>query len=500
MDNESGGEGERNIAAVADDQGASAAADWARSGVVALTGHPGGPPLLPPGDAATLARRVAARLAAATVRVDGAALLGERAAFTGRGRRGPVSVGGASRLLPTADGWAAVSCARPDDPALLGALVGAELPEDVWPGVSGWLSEHSGAELAERAALLGLAAAPVAGPSGAVAIPVAGHPRSVAGLLVVDFSALWAGPLCAHLLGLAGARVVKVETPQRLDGARWGNPGFYRLLHGGHRAVLLDPATPDGRRAMAALVESADIVIEASRPRALARFGLDARAAVERGAIWVSITANGRDSPRIGFGDDVAAGAGLVAHDGRGEPVFCGDALADPLTGLIAAELAMSAPENGQGRLFDIAMSKVVAATLPTTTRESPAPAARRANDGRIVDAPASQRTDATWAGDSPDNRMLDAQQAHTGRAVDAQSSQQTETAWASDGPANRQADTSRVFDVQTRRRAGTGWVVDGPDGPVSVAAPRRRAPTGDAPGPGEHTAEVLRALGIPLP
>jgi len=510
VDNESGGEGERNIAAVADDQGASAAADWARSGVVALTGHPGGPPLLPPGDAATLARRVAARLATATVRVDGAALLGERAAFTGRGRRGPVSVGGASRLLPTADGWAAVSCARPDDPALLGALVGAELPEDVWPGVASWLSDHSGAELAERAALLGLAAAPVAGPSGAVALPVAGRPRSVAGLLVVDFTALWAGPLCAHLLGLAGARVVKVETPQRLDGARWGNPGFYRLLHGGHRAVLLDPATPGGRRAIAALVESADIVIEASRPRALARFGLDAQAAVERGAIWVSITANGRDSPRIGFGDDVAAGAGLVAHDERGEPVFCGDALADPLTGLIAAELAMSAPENGQGRLFDIAMSKVVAATLPTTKRESPAPAARRADPGgtagrradygRIVDAPASQRTDATRAADDPANRMLDAQQADTGRAVDAQSSQRTETAWAGDGPGSRRADASRVFDVQTRRRAGTGWVVDGPDGPVSVAAPRRRAPAGDAPGPGEHTAEVLRALGIPLP
>ena len=38
--------------------------------------------------------------------------------------------------------------------------------------------------------------------------------------LVVDLSALWAGPLCAHLLGLAGARVVKVESLGRPDGAR----------------------------------------------------------------------------------------------------------------------------------------------------------------------------------------------------------------------------------------------------------------------------------------
>ncbi|MDX6333662.1 MAG: hypothetical protein QOG05_1002 [Streptosporangiaceae bacterium] len=377
---------------MAGDRGAGAAADWARSGVVALTGHPGEPLLVPPGEAATVASRIAARLAAATsgtghpVRVDGAGLLAERAAYTGHRRRGTISAGGGCRLLPTADGWAAVSCARPDDPPLLAALTGATLPGDPWPEVAAWLRTHTGAELAERAALLGLAATPVDG-AGAPAVPSAGPPRSPAGLLVVDFSALWAGPLCAHLLGLAGARVVKVETPQRLDGARRGHPDFYRLLHAGHRAVLLDPDTPGGRRALAALVEAADIVIEASRPRALARFGLDAEAAARQGTVWVSITAAGRGSPRIGFGDDAAAGAGLVACDGRGEPVFCGDALADPLTGLAAAELAWSAPEGGRGRLFDVAMSGVVAATL-TAPRHSPAPAAWRDGTSWMVDTP----------------------------------------------------------------------------------------------------------------
>jgi crotonobetainyl-CoA:carnitine CoA-transferase CaiB-like acyl-CoA transferase len=417
--------------------GENAVADWARSGIVALTGQPDGPPLVPPGVAATAANRIGARFG-----LDGAALLAERAALAGYARGGRVSAGGAGRLLPTADGWAAVSCARPDDPALLAALVGAELPADPWPSVAGWLRTHTGAELAERAALLGLAAAEVdpgsAGSTSATARPhstsqrrVAGlsatarphstSERSVAGLLVVDFSALWAGPLCAHLLGRAGARVVKVETPHRPDGARSGNPEFYRLLHAGHRAVTLDPATPGGRRAMLALVEAADIVIEASRPRALARFGLDAAAHVERGTIWVSITADGRDSPRVGFGDDVAAGAGLVAYDGLGEPVFCGDALADPLTGLVAAELALSAPEHGRGRLFDVSMSAVVASTL-TGAPSFPA------------------------------------------------------------------------------RRIGTGWEVDSPDGPVPVVPPRHRAATGRAPEPGEHTADVLGECGIHMP
>ncbi|MFD6064920.1 CoA transferase, partial [Rhodococcus wratislaviensis] len=292
-------------------------------------------------------------------------LLSERAAFTSSSRRGSMSPGGSCRLLPTADGWAAVSCARPDDPALLGALVSDAVDEgNPWPAVADWLRTHTGSDLAERAALLSVAAGPVSRASTPPPVPEPLHPRPVDGLLVVDFSSLWAGPLCAHLLGLAGAHVVKIETPDRPDGARRGNPDFYRLLHGGHESVVLDPTTTENRRALAALVDAADIVIEASRPRALARFGLDADAAAARGATWVSITAAGRSSDRIGFGDDLAAAAGLIANDSDGTPLFVGDALADPLTGVTAAALAMSAPAGGSGHLWDLSMSDLVASTL----------------------------------------------------------------------------------------------------------------------------------------
>jgi len=362
------------------------AAAWAESGAAALSGRPDGPPLLPPGRAAAAARDLAARFAALTgaPRLDGARLLSERAAFTGHGRRGTVSAGGACRLLPTADGWAAVSCARPDDPALLGALVRDEVGDDPWPAVEAWLRDRTGAELAERAALLGIAAAPVRPPAAPVSPPEPLAPRPVEGALVVDFSALWAGPLCAHLLGLAGARVVKVETPRRPDGARGGDRGFYDLLHAGHRSVVLDPAAADGRRALAALVDAADIVIEASRPRALAGFGLDAGAAVAAGTRWISITAGGRASGRIGFGDDVAAGAGLVCRGADLSPLFCGDAVADPLTGLTAAVLAATAPRDG-GVLWDVSMADVVAATL-TPGPASPSTAAVPHRDGWAFD------------------------------------------------------------------------------------------------------------------
>jgi crotonobetainyl-CoA:carnitine CoA-transferase CaiB-like acyl-CoA transferase len=372
--------------------------DWAESGLVALTGHPAGPPRLPPGRAATVARELTGRIATWTadtahpVALDGARLLAERAALTGTRRQGRMSAGGSCRLLPTLDGWAAVSCARPGDPLLLGALVGRALPGDPWPAVEAWLLAHPGEELAARAELLGVAAGPVREPVVPPAPLPAHPPRPVEGLLVVDFSALWAGPLAASLLGLAGARVVKVEVPDRLDGARRGDAGFYRLLHAGHRSVLLDPSTPRGRAAMGALVAAADVVLEGSRPRALAGFGLDADAAVAGGTTWISITAAGRASGRIGFGDDVAAAAGLVARDDDGAPVFVGDAIADPLTGLTVAALAMTAPADGAGVLWDVAMADVVARTLagvaPGGLPRGPSPAAHRIGDGWVLDTP----------------------------------------------------------------------------------------------------------------
>jgi CoA-transferase family III len=412
---------------------------------VALTGWLDGPPLVPLGRAASVARELAAEFAELTgVRVNGPRLLSERAAFTGYRRRGAVSAGGACRLLPTADGWAAVSCARPDDPALLGALVSADIGSDPWPALIKWLAEHTGVELAERAALLGVAAAPVSRQAVAAALPAPsgtapsgtapsaatpGPKRPLAGMLVADFSVLWAGPLCAHLLGLAGARVVKVEAPWRPDGARRGDAAFYDLLHAGHRSAALDPRTSDGREAMAALVDAADVVIESSRPRALARFGLDADAAVARGATWVSITAYGRGVDRVGFGDDVAAGSGLVAVDAAGHPLFAGDAIADPLTGLTAAVLAARVARAPRAALLDVAMSDVVAATLDVASH-----------------------------GDGGDRR-------------------------------------DRFTPSPAARRVTSGWVVDTTEGPVRVAWPRRRPVPGKAAELGEHTAEVLSEL-----
>ena len=65
----------------------------------------------------------------------------------------------------------------------------------------------------------------------------------------------------------------------------------------------------------------------------------------------------------IAFGDDagVAAGLSWLLREASGYTVFCGDAIADPLTGLHAALLAWTARAQGGGVLLDVSLYGVVA-------------------------------------------------------------------------------------------------------------------------------------------
>ncbi|GAA0299860.1 CoA transferase [Streptomyces turgidiscabies] len=289
-----------------------------------------------------------------------------RARLWGHALPGRTSAGGSCHLLEAADGWAAVNLARPDDlaavPALVALLSGAE-GEPLREAAK----RATAAEVAASAQLLGIAAGEHVSASGPpVRIERLGEQcvRDPAALRVVDLSALWAGPLCARLLGLAGATVVKVESMTRPDGARAGSPAFYRWLHEGHDSLVLDFASG----ALAEVVAGADVVIEASRPRALRRLGVHAEKflAARPGRVWVSITGYGRDDDRIAFGDDAAVVGGLTGVDTQGDPVFAGDALADPVTGIYAAHAAAHSLATGGGELLSVTMSACAAALVPS--------------------------------------------------------------------------------------------------------------------------------------
>jgi hypothetical protein len=338
-----------------------------------LTGHADGPALAPPpGLLPTLeaTRATLLDLAPGAEVPPVLDLLTRRARLRGFTRRGRTSANGSCRLLPTADGWAALNLARPTDVELLPALFERRITGDPWAAATDAVAGMTGGELVERAALLAVPAAALP-PPGPRPTPEPfrlhrlGEP-GVAGGLVLDLSAMWAGPLCAHLLGRAGLGVVKVEDEQRPDGARHGDPELFAWLHHGHESVTLDFRSPAGRRALAQLVGQADVVIESSRPRALAQLGIDAAAVVAArpGVTWVSITGYGRDDPRVAFGDDAAVAAGLVAYDCDGDPVFCADAVADPITGLVAAVATLTSWAEGGGHLAEVAMVDAAGAAV----------------------------------------------------------------------------------------------------------------------------------------
>lgn len=266
---------------------------------------------------------------------------------------GGVSANGSCRLIPAQDGWIALNLARGDDLDLIPALTGRA--GDPWAAVLAAASESTAADFRDRAAELQLPVAVVRESPPQGLAPPEGNlvPRRV-----VDLSALWAGPLCAGVLGWAGAQVVRVESVGRPDPTPAVSPLLDARINAGKERIALDLRTDEGRSALLAELANADVLVTSARPAALARLGLEPASLPH--LTWVAITAHGFSGPgaaRVGFGDDCAAAGGLVRWE-QGEPRFLGDALADPLTGLEAA-LAVLAGQRG---LIDMAMARVAAA------------------------------------------------------------------------------------------------------------------------------------------
>ena len=376
---------------------AAVASDWAASGLMPLCGHAEGPPRRAHHAIPSCARGALLALRALTgnpvlAGVDGATLLSERAAYHGRSRAGRTSVNGQCHLLRTADGWIALNLARPEDmealPAWLAEGAGRALDAQDVAEIGGGhlaplhatLASRATAALVARGALFGLPiAAPAEHPSpagwfawqpgGRVCAP-ARAPR------VLDLSSLWAGPLAAHLLHAAGAPVTRIGSSARPDASREGLPEFHALLNAGKAQQVLDLQGDAGVRALRAAVDAADIVIESARPRALRQFGIHADVRLQHapGKLWLRIAGHDADAsamldealPRVAFGDDaaIAGGAALVdagsgAAKDDGAPLFCGDALADPLTGLHAAVAALALWRAGRGGLLTLSLAGV---------------------------------------------------------------------------------------------------------------------------------------------
>lgn len=352
---------------------------------------------------ATIAHQALSRLARssgspALSSLDGATLLGERAMRASLRIPGRTSAGGGCRLFAALGDTIALNLARPADREMLQALFESDaLDANDDAAIAARIACTDARALVSRGRSMGLAIAAenerppalhgtalLEDSVSSVWTPLGSGPRSPEPAhrapRVVDLSALWAGPLAAHLLRLAGAEVVKVESRSRPDALRDAAGDFYALLNQGKSTVAVDLTDGGDRRALLSLIASADIVIEAARPRALAQVGIDADRIVRStpGLVWISITGHGTAGEAggwVGFGDDcgVAGGISAALRSATGRTGFVGDALADPLTGVFAALAAWETWISGRGARLGLAMSHVVARCLSAAMHEHPA-------------------------------------------------------------------------------------------------------------------------------
>jgi len=190
------------------------------------------------------------------------------------------------------------------------------------------------------------------------------------GLRVLDLSRVLAGPYCTMVLADLGADVVKIERPGSGDETRgWGPPyaggesAYYLSVNRSKRSCAIDLSTDEGRRLAFELCCAADVVIENFKLGTTERMGLDRGSVAERHprVVYCSITGFGSErEPRGRPGYDFVAQAesGIMSITGEpdGEPMKVGVAMVDVLTGLHAAVAILAALHRGEGERIEVSL------------------------------------------------------------------------------------------------------------------------------------------------
>lgn len=378
----------------------------------------------------------------------------------------------------------------------------------------------------------------------------------LAGVRVLDFSRVLAGPLCTMLLGDLGADVIKIEAPEGGDETRqWGPPWFgesglsayFISVNRNKRSVALDLKSVQGQATAQAIARQSQIVVENFRVGALAKLGLDyATLAAENPAlVYCSITGFGQAGPyheRPGYDYVIQGMAGLMSVTGpaEGDPHKVGVAVSDVFTGLYAANAIQAAlrhaERTGQGQHIDVSLMDAQLAALVNVgsnaliSGQTPARMGNehpnivpyrvfRAADQPFIAAVGNDRQFAAlcvlvgrpdWAADErfATNPARVANRALLGELLEACFREQPAAYWVDhllvagipSGPINTVSQALDDPHTQARglvQRLDTEWgalplTAFPPQLDLTPATIRRRPPL-----LGEHTAEVLAELGI---
>jgi crotonobetainyl-CoA:carnitine CoA-transferase CaiB-like acyl-CoA transferase len=211
-------------------------------------------------------------------------------------------------------------------------------------------------------------------------------PPLLAGVRVVEFCQIAAGPFCGMLLADFGADVVKIE-PMEGDGLRQWPPikdGYsenFASLNRGKQSVCLDLKNERERDIARNLVLDADVLIENNRPGVMTRLGLgwDWFSPRKPQLVYCSVSAYGQSGPRAGEGGfdlTIQAAAGVMSVTGEpdGEPVKCGVPVSDFTAGLYAAfsisAMLARVRAGGPGGHVDVPMFSTTLAIAALQTSE----------------------------------------------------------------------------------------------------------------------------------
>ncbi|WP_224788554.1 CaiB/BaiF CoA transferase family protein [Pandoraea terrae] len=194
----------------------------------------------------------------------------------------------------------------------------------------------------------------------------------LAGVRVLDFTRVLAGPFCTALLADLGADVIKIEPPQGDDyravaPMRDGHGALFSVVNRNKQSAVLDLKQAEGVALARELASHADIVIENFRPGVADKLGIGyaALSAVNERLIYVSVSGFGQSGPaahRPAYDIVIQAMSGLMAATGSpdGPPTLIGEAVSDVVAGLFAswgALVALFARErHGRGTHVDVSM------------------------------------------------------------------------------------------------------------------------------------------------
>lgn len=199
------------------------------------------------------------------------------------------------------------------------------------------------------------------------------HPDlPLAGIRVIDFSRVLAGPYCTALLGDLGAEVIKIEPPGGDDYRAVGpfvdgESGLFAAMNRNKQSIVIDLKAESGLKLARSLCARADVVVENFRPGVADKLGIGYQSlrAQNPSLVYASVSGFGQTGPeshRPAYDIILQAMCGLMDATGSpdGTPTLLGEAVSDVVSGLFASwgvlAALLSREKTGKGTHVDVSM------------------------------------------------------------------------------------------------------------------------------------------------